>query len=151
MDANLNINENAPVTAAGEITVAADVDVVWDVMAAIDRWPDWNPDIKAASLQGTLAVGTGFSWKAGPGTINSTILQLQRPQTIAWTGSTLGIKAIHIWRLESRGEETKVITEESWEGLLPRLLTGPMKRMLQKSIDSGLMHLKAEAERRANL
>ena len=148
---NMNINKSAPVTAAGEIDVAADREVIWELMAAIDRWPDWNPDIKAASLQGELAQGSKFSWKAGPGTINSTILQLQRPQIIAWTGSTLGIKAIHVWRLESIGEKTRVITEESWEGLLPRLLARQMKRMLQRSINSGLLHLKAEAERRAIL
>ena len=69
---------------------------------------------------------------------------------MAWTGSTLGIKAIHVWRLESIGEKTRVITEESWEGLLPHILTGPMRKMLQRSIDSGLMYLKAEVERRAN-
>jgi hypothetical protein len=150
MDTNLNINRSAPVTAAGEITVAANADVVWDVLAAIDRWSDWNPDIKVASLQGPLAVGSKFSWKAGPGTIYSTILQLNRPQIMAWTGSTLGIKAIHVWRLESIGEKTRVITEESWEGLLLRILIGPFKRMLKRSIDSGLIYLKAEAERRAN-
>jgi hypothetical protein len=69
---------------------------------------------------------------------------------MAWTGSTLGIKAIHVWRLESIGEKTRVITEESWEGLLPHILTGPMRKMLQRSIDLGLMYLKAEVERRAN-
>lgn len=150
MDKNLNINRSAPVTAAGEITVANKADVVWDVLAAIDRWPDWNPDIKAASLQGPLAAGSRFSWKAGPGTINSTILQLNRPKIMGWTGSMLGIKALHVWRMESIGEKTKVITEESWEGLLPRILTGPLKRMLKRSIDSELTYLKAEAERRAN-
>ena len=150
MDKNLNINRSAPVTAAGEIAVAANADVVWDVLAAIDEWPDWNPDIKAASLQGPLTAGSRFSWKAGPGTINSTILQLNRPKIMAWTGSTLGIKALHVWRLESIGEKTRVITEESWEGLLSRILAGPLKRMLKRSIDSGLTYLKAEAERRAN-
>lgn len=142
----MNINENAPVTAAGVIDVAADQETIWRVLVAIDHWPDWNPDIKKAALQGELAVGSKFSWKAGPGTINSTILELQRPHMIAWKGMTLGITAIHIWRLEPSGGRTRVMTEESWEGLLPRILAGQMKRMLQRSIDSGLMHLKMEAE-----
>lgn len=146
---NMNINENAPVTAAGVIDVAANQETIWSVLSAIDRWPDWNPDIKEAALQGELAVGSKFSWKTGPGTINSTILELQRPYMIAWKGMTLGIRAIHVWRLEPGGGRTRVMTEESWEGLLPRILTGLMKRMLQRSIDSGLMHLKREAERRA--
>ena len=66
MDKNLNINRSAPVTAAGEITEAANADVVWDVLAAIDRWPDWNPDIKAASLQGPLAGRIKVQLESGP-------------------------------------------------------------------------------------
>jgi len=120
MDKNLNINRSAPVTAAGEITVAANADVVWDVLAAIDRWPDWNPDIQGASLQGPLAVGSSLAGKRAPELFNSTILQLNRPQIYgldrldAWN-QTQSI----FWRLESIGEKTRVITEESWEGLLP--------------------------------
>lgn len=68
---------------------------------------------------------------------------------IAWKGMTLGIRAIHVWRLDPGDKKTRVMTEESWEGLLPRILTGPLMRMLQRSIDRGLMHLKKEAERRA--
>lgn len=74
----MNINEDAPVTAAGVIDVAANQETIWRVLSAIDRWPDWNPDIKEAAMQGELAVGSEFSWKTGPVTINSTILELQR-------------------------------------------------------------------------
>ena len=145
----MKINERAPVIASGEIEVAADVSIVWEMMSAIDLWPQWNGDVKSASLQGELAPGSKFIWKAGPATITSMILRAQRPHILAWTGTTLGIKAIHIWKLEIRGERVLVKTEESWEGLLPRLLRGPMQGMLKRSIDSGLLHLKAEAERRS--
>jgi hypothetical protein len=36
-----------------------------------------------------------------------------------------------------------------WEGLLVRILPGPLRKSLQKAMDDGLGHLKAEAERRA--
>ena len=62
----------------------------------------------------------------------------------------MGIKAIHIWRLEKIGENLLVKTQESWDGLLPRFLRGPMQKMLKSSIDSGLLHLEAEAERRSS-
>jgi len=146
----MKANERAPVIASGENEVAADPEVVWDVMTAIDSWPDWNPDVKSASLEGELAPGSKFSWKAGPGTITSKIQQVERLRTLAWTGRSLGINAVHVWRLEPRDGKTVVRTEESWEGPLVRIFRGPMQKMLQRAIDAGLRHLKAEAERRAN-
>ena len=66
---------------------------------------------------------------------------------MAWTGKTLGINAIHIWRLEPKDGKTIVTAGESWEGLLAWIFRGSMQKMLQKSIDDGLHYLKAEAER----
>ena len=43
-----------------------------------------------------------------------------------------------------------VHTKESWEGTLPRRLSGRMQKALQESLDKALPHLKAEAERRAS-
>jgi hypothetical protein len=147
----MKINERAPVIASGEIEVAADASTIWEVMTSIDHWPEWNADVLSASLQGELAPGSKFIWKAGQMTITSTISQVDRPRILAWTGKTIGIKAIHVWRLVERGEQVLVKTEESWDGLLPRLLRGPMQKMLKRSIDSGLLHLKVEAERRVSL
>ncbi|MCX6668651.1 MAG: hypothetical protein NTV25_02435 [Methanothrix sp.] len=58
--------------------------------------------------------------------------------------------ACYVWRLEPRDGKTVVRTEESWEGPLVRIFRGPMQKMLQRAIDAGLRHLKAEAESRAN-
>jgi hypothetical protein len=145
----MEVDRGAPAIAAGEIEIAADAETVWDVMADIDRWPSWNPDVKAASLSGPLAEGAEFRWKAGSGTIASTIRRAERPRELAWTGRTLGIDAVHVWRLEPRNGATLVSTEESWNGLVVRLLRRPLAKMLQGAIDAGLRHLKAEAERRA--
>ena len=146
----MKIDEKAPVIASGEIEVAANASIIWDIMSSINCWPEWNPDIKSASLQGELAPGSRFIWKTGHMTITSTILLMQMPCDLAWSGTTIGIKAIHIWQLEKRGENVMVKTQESWDGLLPCFLRGPMQRMLKSSIDSGLLHLKAEAERRSS-
>lgn len=147
----MEINKKAPVFAAGEIEIAASIETVWAVMADIDLWPAWNPDVKSASLEGELAKGSTFRWNAGPGTIISTLQQVERPRILAWTGKTLGIKAVHVWLLEPKGERTIVRTEESWNGTLPRIFRKAMQKTLQKTIDSGLQSLKAEAEKKAHL
>jgi hypothetical protein len=144
----MDINSKAPVLSKGEIEIAADPETVWKVLATIDRWPDWNPDIKSVSVDGSVAKGTKFRWKARSRKIVSVIQNVKRARLLAWTGRMRGIKAVHVWHLEPRRAGTLVVNEESWEGLLARLLRRSLQKALDKANASGLAHLKAEAERR---
>jgi uncharacterized protein YndB with AHSA1/START domain len=142
------IDERAPVRAAREIEMAAPPEVVWDVLTEFDRWPEWNPDVKSMSYAGRLEPGSQFRWKAGPGTIVSTLERVEPPRLVSWRGRTMSINALHVWRFEPRGGGTWVRTEESFDGLLARVFRGPLRKQLEKSLSEGLEHLKAEAERR---
>jgi uncharacterized protein YndB with AHSA1/START domain len=144
----VEVNRNAPVVAADEIEIAASPQTVWDVLTDLESWPRWNPDVKSMSMEGGLAKGSVFRWRAGPGTITSTIQDVRPPTLIAWTGTTFGIKAKHVYRIEPRGEATLVHTEESYEGLVARLLRGSLQKTLEKGLSDGLRYLKAETERR---
>lgn len=144
------VNKQAPVVGASETEIAADPELVWEVLTAIDRWPSWNPQVKSMDLQGAVAEGSQFRWKAGPGTITSTIRRVDPPRLIALTGKTLGIDAIHEYRLEPRDGQTLVQTEESYEGLVARLFRGPLQKTLDSALEEGLGYLKAEAERRTS-
>ena len=139
---------DAPVRSKRAIDIAAPPDVVWDVLTQFDRWPQWNPDVKSMSFDGPLAPGSEFRWKAGPGTIVSTLEQVEPPRIVRWRGRTMSIRAIHEWRLEPKDGGTAVETEETFYGLLARLLRGPIQKTLDKSLADGLEHLKREAERR---
>jgi uncharacterized protein YndB with AHSA1/START domain len=145
------INEQAPVVGASEIEIGASPEAVWDVLTSFERWPSWNPDVKSMSVEGPVEPGTVFRWKAGPGTVESTIQRVEPPRLIAWTGKTLGIKAIHFWHLEPRNGGTFVRTEESYEGLVTRLFRGPLQKTLDRALADGLQHLKTEVERRVRL
>jgi carbon monoxide dehydrogenase subunit G len=141
------INARAPVVASSEIEVAATPEAAWAVLTEIERWPSWNPAITSVSFEGALDEGSEFRWKAGPGTIRSTIRDLDAPWRIAWTGTSLGIKAIHVHTLERSDGGTLVRSEESYDGLVARLFRGKLQKTLDGSLRSGLEHLKAEAER----
>jgi len=145
----VEVDRSAPAVADAEAEIAADPETVWEVLTDLEGWPTWNPDVSAVALEGGLREGATFRWKARRATITSAIGQVDRLRLIGWTGKTAGIDAIHVWRLESRNGGTLVRTEESWQGVLVRLLRGPMRKRLQKAVDGGLGHLKAEAERRA--
>jgi len=142
------INQAATVVASSEAEVSASPDLVWDVLTLIEQWPSWNPDVKWVSMDGRLAEGTEFRWKSGPATITSTLQSVEAPARIAWTGTTLGIEAMHVYALEARDGMTRVRTEESYDGLLARIFRGRLQKTLEGSLESGLEHLKAEAERR---
>jgi uncharacterized protein YndB with AHSA1/START domain len=143
------IDPRAAVVGASEIEIGASPETVWDVLAAFQDWPSWNPDVKWASVDGEIAEGTQFRWKSGPGTITSTLQKVERPRLIAWTGRTLGIDAFHVWRLEPQNGATLVRTEETFDGFLARIFRRRLRKSLIAALESGLRHLKSEAERRA--
>ncbi len=142
-------DKRAPVVGASEVVISADPETVCDVLAAIDGWPVWNPDVKWVEVEGDIAEGTQFRWKSGPGTVTSTLRRVERPHLIAWTGRTFGIDAVHVWRFEPSEGGTLVRTEESFDGLVARVFRRPLRKTLNRALESGLRHLKVEAERRA--
>lgn len=145
----MEASREAPVFAESEVEIAAVPDAVWEVLTDFERWPSWNPDVKSLSLNGAVTPGTQFRWKAGGASITSTLERVERPHLVAWRGRTFGASAIHVYRLEGKDGATLVHTEESFDGPLTRLLRGRLQRSLQKSLDTGLEHLKREVERTA--
>jgi hypothetical protein len=144
----MDINRKAPVQFKGEVEIAADPETVWKVLATIEHWPDWNPGIRSVSLEGSVAKETKFRWKAGSWKIVSVIQNVKRARLLAWTGRVMGIKAVHVWRLEPRGAGTLVVNEESWDGIVARLLRRSLQKALNKANTSWLERLKIEADRR---
>jgi len=143
----MDIDEKAPVIARAEIDIAAGPATVFRLISRVDVWPSWKKDVRSVSLQGPVAPGSTFAWKAGPGTIRSTFQEVDAPRKIAWTGSTFGIRAIDVFRLDPHDGGTHVTEQESWSGFVVRLFRSRMRRTLQSSIEAGLRDLKAEAER----
>jgi hypothetical protein len=146
-DNMMPINRYAPVIGRSEIEINADPETVWKVLADIENWPNWNPDVKSVSLEGDLVPGTKFKWKTEAGTITSTLQQVDPPETMAWNGKIMTIKAVHVYKLELKDGKILVSTAESWEGLLARTLRGNMQKSLQKSLDAGLQYLKVAVEK----
>ncbi len=133
-------------TARQETFIAAPLEKVWAVQTDIDRWPEWQSDISSAKLEGNLAVGAIFRWKAKGLSITSTIQELEPGRRIGWMGSSIGMKAVHIWIFEPRDNGTRVITEESLSGWFPRILKIFDPTFLEKSLAASLQVLKIQTE-----
>jgi uncharacterized protein YndB with AHSA1/START domain len=143
----MNINTSAPIVASHDITIAADVQTVWDVLTTTDRWPEWTAEIPRASLTGPLAVGAVFRWETAGLVISSAIGELEPLKRIGWSGKAGDILGIHVWTLTPTSAGTRVHTEESWEG--PEL-PAPI-HVVQAALDGSLVgwlsSLKTRAER----
>jgi uncharacterized protein YndB with AHSA1/START domain len=144
----MEINHAAPATFSGSIRIDADPQTVFDAIADVDAWASWNSDVRSAKLGGPLQVGTVFRWKAGPSTLRSTLQVVDPPREIGWTGTTMGIRAVHVFRFEASNGGTLARSEESWEGFLAGRLKGFSQKRLERAITTVLADLKVEAERR---
>ena len=144
----IDINRHAPVVGSAFTEIDAPPDVVWEILSDIEHWSQWNPDIASAKLEGPLAPGTRFTWKAGPGNITSVLAEVTPTELMAWKGKSFGVRAVHLWRLESNGQGTILRTDESMEGIPARLFRRSLEKTLQKALASGLSAAKKEAERR---
>jgi hypothetical protein len=144
----VEVDHDAPAVATSEAAISAAPERVWDVIADFASWPEWDPNVRFVEIDGPVEPGTEFRWKAGV-TITSRLEEVERPRHLAWTGRTFGVKAAHVWFFERRGDNTLARTEESWTGFLPRLIRGPMRRTLQRSLDESLANLAAEVGRRS--
>ncbi len=142
----MDIDKTAPVFARKEIIIHAPVEKVWQIQTDIENWNKWQPDITSAKLEGALASGTIFRWKAKGLNIVSTLHTVKPHQQIGWTGISLGMFAVHNWTFEACGETTLVITEESLSGWLTRLMALLDPRFLEKSLEASLNILKVKAE-----
>lgn len=142
----MDIDRHAAITADGSVEISASPAEVWAIISDIGDWPSWNPDVREVRLDGGLAPGTRFSWRAGPGTITSVLRSVEPTRELGWTGTTMGIHAVHVWRLEGTARGTRVTTEESWAGWPTRLMHKRMERTLRRAVSQGLHALKAEVE-----
>jgi len=148
MKSHMHANDNAPVFVRISLEIEAAPEKIWNIISDLEKWPAWNPKIKAVTTDGAFFEGMKFKWKAGPGIISSELKEIEQPARLAWTGKTIGIKAIHVWKLEPINGKTLVTTEESWEGIHVKFFRKYFRKMLEKSIQAGLKYLKIAAEQK---
>ena len=72
--------------------------------------------MKSAELDGPGEPDTAFRWKAGSSSLTSTLQVVDPPHEIAWTGRTMGIKAIHVFPVEASDDGTLVARRSPPQG-----------------------------------
>ncbi|MDI1256270.1 MAG: SRPBCC family protein [Flavobacterium sp.] len=143
----IQINNAAPVQCTKKIFIAAQPEIVWNILTDIHNWSKWQTDISNVSIENSMAPGTNFKWKTGGAKINSTLHTVLPYKAFGWTGKTIGLLAIHNWKLEQDNDGTLLSVEESMQGLLAIVF----KKSFNSNLEKGMLHwlglLKKECEK----
>jgi len=143
----MKVDLNAPLVARREIFIDAPIEAVWRILSDIPRWPAWQPDITSMRLEGDLQPGAVFRWKALGSTLSAQLQAVEPPRQIGWISHTAGMKSTHIYMLEAHGARTRVVTEESLAGWVPRVHKALTPHFLEDLLQSSLERLKQQVER----
>lgn len=141
------IDIKAPVVVHCDIVVDAPLRRVWRLHTDVRSWPEWQPDITAATLDRPLRPDDTFRWSTGGLDIESTVYSIRPPRRILWGGTAHGITGIHLWTFDTVGTSVQVHTEESWDGDPVLADVNGVRAALSESLAAWLRHLKRAAER----
>lgn len=137
----------SPVELLLEVEVAAEPERVWAVLTQVRDWPRWHPHMTFAVARGDLAEGTRLDWRADGMRIRSVIQELDPLERFGLSTRMLGGHGRLRWVLEEVAPaRTRIRFEESWEGLLVRLLQRTLHRTLTLSRTAWLEALRDRAE-----
>ncbi len=137
------INEDANLRDRQSILINAPIDKIWGLLFEVNKWPEWNMDIKIDRYT-TTEEGESFKWQIRGQSIKSTFQKINKPVLLAWTSHSQLTKAVNVWKLEQAGDNQTIVTaEESMEGF-STLFIGHQK--LHNILIAWLNHLKAQAE-----
>jgi hypothetical protein len=146
MSAPTGIDGDAPVIARHEIDIVAPLDTVWRLHIGVDEWPTWQTDITAAQLADAFEPGATFEWTSSGFTVTSTIYDVSAQSRTLWGGTAQGITGIHEWTFREMTQGVIVATNESFAGEPVDSDPSTMQSMLDESLVSWLLRLKATAE-----
>lgn len=138
----------APARASARIAIDAPAARVWSVLTDVAAWPRWNAAVESVRSDGTFEAGSVFRWKSQGFTVTSTLVVVDAPLRLVWTGKAIGTRARHEWEIVTTDRGVVVTTSETFDGWLPRLMPRTMQRKLEATLPAWLAALKREAERR---
>ncbi len=122
-----------------EVGIDAPPSAVWEVLAALDTWSEWNPVFAGVKLAGPLREGTrgrlmlDLPAPVGRRSLGVRLVTVRPQQELAWVGGVRGVmKGRHGFRLEATASGTRVVHFEVFSGLLAPGLVALMRTQLGK-------------------
>ncbi len=129
------------------ITVAAPAARIFSIYRAVERWHEWDPDTKSATLNGPFEVGSRGRLTPTKGNAVPMVFTEVRPDKCFTVESKIPLfKMVFEHELESKGQGTEVIHRVTFSGLLAIVLGPMLSKQLNVGLPVTLGKLKALAE-----
>lgn len=134
-----------------EIDVAAEPQVVWDVLIQAETWPSWYAGAKdvhvAPGAGGVLHADSSIRWETMGLEFVSSIKEFAAPYRLSWESRKDTIQGYHAWLLVPvQGGGTRLMTAESQHGFLATMQPIFVPHKLHALHDVWLQELKKRAE-----
>lgn len=143
----MQIDPDAPITSRAEGRIDAPAEEVYDLLVEAVAWPSWHPHVSAVDVNGQLTPGTRFRWKANGLTITSSVEAARRPELVAWSGTVMGARALHVFHLADHGTSTHLVTEESLDGVPAKVMRGFLQRTVDEALEAWVRGLQQRVGR----
>jgi uncharacterized protein YndB with AHSA1/START domain len=127
--------------------IQAKPEKIWDILADAESWPKWQgTDFVKLQTPAPLKKGTLFAANLGGMRWDITVLEAERPRSLAWVAKRPGLKCVHSWEFQEREGKTVATTKETMTGWMLIPLYFMARSGLSKTDSKWLADLKVKAE-----
>jgi hypothetical protein len=85
---------------------------IYDVLAAVESWPAWDPTISRIEAHGSLHAGNAFAMREAKLLVRARVLDADRPRLIRWRGvGPGGLIEVHSFRMVALDEHHTLVVE----------------------------------------
>lgn len=114
----------AAVHVRNELEMPVPPEAIWPWLVRAELWPTWYQNSENVVIEGggpDLKLGSKFRWKTFGVTLGSKVDEFVPLERIAWSARSMGVDAYHAWLIERKPSGSRVLTEETQNGLLASL------------------------------
>lgn len=141
---------NAKFFVHNEIEIAAQPEVVWNILIQATDWPRWYKgakNVRPINTQDTLLNASSvFSWETMGLSFVSTIKEFVPNKRLSWESKKKSIQGYHAWLIIPTNTGCKLITDESQHGWLTFFEKLFQPKKLYKLHNVWLAEIKKKAE-----
>ena len=145
--------DHVPVFVHNEIVIEAPAERVWAWLVRVALWPAWYSNCAWVKLAPgalpELSPGYRWKWKTFGATMESVVQMFEPHREIGWDAKAFANNCYHGWTLspvDGNAARTKVVTEETQNGLINSVARHYLRRVMPKGHDLWLRSLKQKAE-----
>jgi len=127
--------------------IQAKQEKIWDILADVENWPKWQgTDFVKLGTPAPLKDSSKFVANLGGMRWDLTVIEANRPRSIAWVGKRPGLKGVHSWEFQEREGKIVATTKETMSGWMLFPLYFMARSTLSKTDSKWLADLKVRAE-----